>query len=1129
MKPHFALSLSMDGIALFHRAPAGWDVVGEVPLDSANLPAELARLRGMAERLRPGPALCKIVVPNDQIRYMHIATGWADNGERTAMVEAALDGATPYELDELSYVCAISGETTHVAAVARETLDEAEEFATSHGFAPVSFVAMPEKGDFLGEPFFGETAAARMLLATGERVEPDYLAIAVVGRARVPAAPEDGGETHMAGTTDTAAAPGQAETGTQSDGPEAVAAAADAAAAADPDASAQPEQAAASSARTNTPEAGTEGASIEPTRAESGPSDTPGENEADNAGTAPEPAPSEPVSAKAPTDVPSKPAGPVTPGTGTPETARPDAASEVRTATPVHPDGTAPEEAPDATASPATAEPVDIPVDVEPLVAEHTDPAASAPDEDPRPAPAGPLEGARDASADESGPRAASPFPADAPLRPSPEPAGPAPHLPETDGLPDRAALLAPEAEDEDSAPLPLFRRPAEPPQSPGATPSGRPRPFDAPELPSARITPLAAPETPAPAFTSVRARRDAPESAAPQLAGVTRGAAPGPDAAPRASEKTEPPVKSAQPAKAAPPAPSEPPATPEPPLSREAPSTGALAVAASLSRMALPEDEEPEEPAPEFLSRKRPPEPVQTRAARGGLGGMIARLKRPARQEPTIAAPVATAPAAPEPAAPRATPLVASAGREAREAEAARMTVFGARPSQVVAKPRYLGLLLTLILVLFMMGVAAWASIFMSDEVSDLLRPDARTQIAGNAPESPPADAISGLATEEERAEETDGDATELALAETVEPMPRQDALPQPSLREPVRPRAPSEQPRSAPPVAEVPDAEDEARYAATGVWVSAPWVAPAPIPGTTEDLYIASIDPDVPNLDAVALPVPEAERGDMAPGTVFDPAPPGTTFRIGEDGFVVPTPEGALTPDGVLVRAGPPERVPGPRPAETRLDAPGLTAADRVDMAVELAALQSKRPRLRPGGLVEENERGKLGGFSRQELAAYRPKARPALPDARQEAEDAAETEIDTGTAQAVGTSRRPRPRPSEFAVTVAAAQAAAIKPVAVVAPSQPVAVQPRIPSNTSVTKTATVRNAINLNAINLIGVYGQPSSRRALVRMSDGRYRKVKVGDTLDGGRVSAIGDGQLSYTKGGRNHTLVMPKG
>ncbi|MEC9251008.1 MAG: HAD hydrolase-like protein, partial [Pseudomonadota bacterium] len=54
-------------------------------------------------------------------------------------------------------------------------------------------------------------------------------------------------------------------------------------------------------------------------------------------------------------------------------------------------------------------------------------------------------------------------------------------------------------------------------------------------------------------------------------------------------------------------------------------------------------------------------------------------------------------------------------------------------------------------------------------------------------------------------------------------------------------------------------------------------------------------------------------------------------------------------------------------------------------------------------------------------------------------------------------------------------------------------------------------TLRNAINLNRINLIGVYGQPSDRRALVRLSNGRYRKVKVGDRIDGGRVLAIGDG------------------
>ena len=75
----------------------------------------------------------------------------------------------------------------------------------------------------------------------------------------------------------------------------------------------------------------------------------------------------------------------------------------------------------------------------------------------------------------------------------------------------------------------------------------------------------------------------------------------------------------------------------------------------------------------------------------------------------------------------------------------------------------------------------------------------------------------------------------------------------------------------------------------------------------------------------------------------------------------------------------------------------------------------------------------------------------------------------------------------------------------------------------------RQATLRSAINLRDVNLIGVYGQPSDRRALVRLSNGRYRKVKVGDRMDGGRVLAIGDDTLRYQKNGRNVTLDMPSG
>lgn len=939
----------MDGIALLHRAPAGWDMVGEVALDSDDLAAELARLRGMAERLQPGPVVCKVVIPNEQIRYMSVTTGWADNAERRTLVEAALDGATPYEVEELAYACAITGEVTQVAAVARETLEEAEEFAVSHGFAPVSFVAIPEAGEFNGEPFFGTARAVREHLAPGATVEQDYLRITVVGRAKVPPAP-------------LVAAPETAPAALAEASPE-------------------------------------------------------GEAPVEEPQAAPEPAAAAP---------PKRPETPVADGLP----ARAALLDNVG------------EETPEPVA--AKASPAEPP-------AAGPEPAATAPG----PAPALTF---RRADAAESHAPSLSPAP------------GPAPRFGSR-----RTTAAGP------TAPAPSHPRPAP------------------------RITPVASDDpTPAPAFTSVRARRGAPDGAAPPLAGVTRDLPTGVAAGSIDLGDDTPPARPS-----------------EPPLTRETPSADALASVASLSKPAPPEDEDDSDAAPAeapaFLGARAPEAPRPERRRRsGGLGALIAGLKRKPRKEPSVSGPASR---------PRAIPAVVPvADREAREAEAARMTVFGARPSQVVAKPRYLGLLLTLILMLFMMGVAAWASIFMSDEVSDLLRPDGLPQVAAAEADVPAEAVAAASAPETLTAMADEEETTDIALADTVEPMPGRASLPQPHLREPLRQRAPEERPRAVPPVAEAPDPEDEARYAATGVWVSAPWVSPAPIPGTLDDLYVASIDPVVPNLDAVALPVPEADRGDRTPAPLASPAPAGTTYTIGADGLVVPTPDGALTPDGVLVRAGPPARVPPGRPAETLN---GLATIDDPEIVAQLAAMQAKRPRLRPGGLVERNERLVLGGYSRDELGRFRPRLRPALSEELQQAEAAADTEVDTGTAQAVAVSRRPAQRPGDFDARVAAAQAAAIQPVAVVAPRQ--TVQPDIPSNASVTRTATVQNAINLRKINLIGVYGQPSSRRALVRMSDGRYRKVKVGDSLDGGRVSGIGDGQLSYTKGGRNHVLTMPKG
>ncbi len=80
----------------------------------------------------------------------------------------------------------------------------------------------------------------------------------------------------------------------------------------------------------------------------------------------------------------------------------------------------------------------------------------------------------------------------------------------------------------------------------------------------------------------------------------------------------------------------------------------------------------------------------------------------------------------------------------------------------------------------------------------------------------------------------------------------------------------------------------------------------------------------------------------------------------------------------------------------------------------------------------------------------------------------------------------------------------------------------------TNNSVQKNATVSNVVNLRRIGLMGISGSRNAPKALVRMPNGSFVTVKVGDRLDGGRVAEIGNGRLRYVKNGRSITLKMPK-
>ncbi len=851
MRPNFTLSLSFSGIQLLHRQGASWGLIGDVDLSTEDLSGDLAALLDKARAFSDGQIETKLIIPDEQIKYLTVDVSGLEKDAVQSAVLSALDGATPYAIDELEFDFANEGGNVHIAAVAKETLQEAEAFASEHGFGPVGFVAAPAVSAFPKEPNFGLSELAKSHGKTS--FEADETIVVSSGAAILP----------------------------------------------------QP--------------------------------------------TEPEPAAPEPVAPEPAAAEPEAPPAPL-PGFSSRRAAPEESAKQ--------PTVTAPK-------------------------VDTTEPAASAQGQ-PR------LDGVQ---------------------RNTPQ---------ETNALPEVAA--------------------------PTTTP---PEPVQAPEITGKSEVALDEQQVAAnlEALRPGAAAGDAElDDIPPMPAGFA--AAPRPNALHGAADGA-------------------------PIADLRAPAIGMPSLA----------EETPE---------KQPNEATAKAAALAGaaggaaLKGARALFKKRAKPEPE--------------------PEIEAA----REEEKQRMTVFGARkpkkkaePVSIGGKPRFLGLILTAILLLFLVSVAAWASVFLDDGLARFFGGSDRTRAIAQLPD--PA----GPAQNE--------DAIELAALDTGVDDIAIDDLPaeQGGLTQ-VAPTPPAITPEEA-----------AAKYAATGIWLATP-VQPANPPRISQDdVYPASIDRRITGQDAFALE-PLSQPRDVAPTGLAAPPPQGTEFAFDENGLVPATPDGALTPEGALVFQGRPAVVPPAIPERLR------TAALTPEVAPEATAPEpeitaTSRPRARPEGLVENTERTQLGGKTRSELAKLRPKLRPQVAKKVEEtvAAEAPATEL------AVASSRKPSLRPRNFARIVTRAQKQAAREPAQqatqVAAVAPRTVTPRIPSKASVAKTATVKNAINLSRVNLIGVYGKPSSRRALVRLSSGRYKKVKVGDRVDGGRVSAIGEAQLIYTKSGRNVTLRMPKG
>lgn len=142
------------------RKPA-WRHLGSVDFDEPGFREDLARLRAMVSGQDEATALPVIlIIPDDQILYTTLSVPPA--GDRERAVATALDGLTPYAIEDLAFDWrAGQGDSVRVAAVARQTLIEARDFASQYGFAGEGYRADPEQGNFPGEPVFIFEAAPR--------------------------------------------------------------------------------------------------------------------------------------------------------------------------------------------------------------------------------------------------------------------------------------------------------------------------------------------------------------------------------------------------------------------------------------------------------------------------------------------------------------------------------------------------------------------------------------------------------------------------------------------------------------------------------------------------------------------------------------------------------------------------------------------------------------------------------------------------------------------------------------------------------------------------------------------------------------------------------------------------------
>lgn len=1247
MRPSFALNFTDDGITLLHRTAQGWVEVGSTPFETPALDAALKDILATAHGLEPSGVTTMLLIPQSQIRYFEFVAPGPDESSRRTQIATLLEGRTPYEVDELVFDWLDANDHVKVAVVARETLQEAEAFAAQYDFAPQAFATVPlAKDAHLRLPFFGPTSrstAPAALLREDEpfRVIPQELAAIVDKSEDIPQDNLVGDlveDIFLADPTDIAPVDSVSDSASDKDDPTPeVIAAAETPAPQDPaPVEPEPEQPAPVEPEPEIqPEPEPEAPQPEP-EVPAAPIEEPAPSEV------PLPTPEDPVPApvEMPNDTPVEmpldlpeiaPATPIElpveeapvelpPARPFSEFAPPEPLSvnPVSLESPVTmapkfrgpptqiiaPPKPAPLDIDDE-APMALDVPTDTPVEPnlrKPIINTANIPMAPMPDDVPAAPPSLALTAfaSRRKALQESGAASRLTIHPRSDLTPPEEDLTAASAAPQIDGP---TALVKPEV----SAPIIAAAALNDQPVAPSVAPSvvaERRTPvygFDEP--------PLQRPASSAPALGGLGgATRSAPAEAASaskalrNLGSLVGGPKLGsklkrPDATPVVQAPVISTPKMVEPLLRAP--------KPEPKVD---PSLDAIAVP-TLNAPAL-------QATPPLRATAR--EPLLASASntqeRGGQAEMDAAAVKAAVVASVKANPVKITPLAAEveqkPVAPAALRDTATAKDTVKPLHAAPARVTADARSPLTAAPddliKGLGMrgnidpprskfLLPVLVGLLLLGlavIAGWASYTSQTQTppTETNVPLAEQPAPAEGEAAPPPEqstALEPAADDEMLADEQDP--TELALEGAGSIAEEDDDLP--LTVDPALARAAK--------MAAVPQAQGDAVVMQASLQASQipqvqPAVATAAVAanhtGPRDEVFVSGVEAPLDAVvETVAMTAPKAlAEPEVVPLAPAAPQPFGTVYKFDDEGKILPTKQGTVTPDGVTLLDGRPKRLPPSRPESLNAATAAVVNAPVEEPAslVIDPAHGKQKPRLRPTDLNVEKAADASGALDAPEAdpryAGMKPKSRPptiaAAAEESRRASEAASIATNAAVAAAISeaaqsdvsplaiaVSRTPEARPRSLAtaavITPPAAVASAQQALASASTAAPTVkgkaaeqpqnnrtarvtshdedeadeepeevaqAAPRIPVSANLAKQATYTKALNLSKLNLIGVYGTPSKRHALIRTSNGRYTKVKVGDKIDGGQVQSIGANELRYVKGSKVMSLTMPK-